>query len=149
MKPKILLRIAAILILVHALLHTSGFSQWKNDPDPAKHEVIKQMTGQKFPFMGTSRNMGNYYDGFGYATSIALFLIAIMLWLVSGELSANPSLAKKVIAVLSVALLLWAIDEMIYFFPFAVGLSLVASICGFGALIGVGKQGRPDKTIIA
>jgi hypothetical protein len=140
MKPKILLRIAAILILIHGLLHTSGFSQWKNDPDTAKHEVIKQMTGQKFPFMGTSRNMGNYYDGFGYATSIALFLIAVLLWLVSGELGANPSLAKKVIVVLSFALLLWAIDEMIYFFPFAVGLTTVASLCGFVALIGLRTQ---------
>ena len=141
MKPKILLRIASVLILIHGLLHTSGFSQWKNDPDPAKHEVIKQMTGQKLPFMGTSRNMGNYYDGFGYATSIALFLIAVLLWIVSGELSANPSLAKKVILVISCALVLWAIDEVIYFFPFAVGLTTVAALCGFGALIGLGKQG--------
>jgi hypothetical protein len=140
MKPKILLRIAAILILIHGVLHTTGFGQWKSDPDPAKHEVIKQMTGQKFPFMGTSRNMGNYYDGFGYCGSIALILIAVLLWIVSGELSSNPSLAKKVILVLSFALLLWAIDETIYFFPFAVGLSLVSSICGFVSLIGLGKQ---------
>src|SRR5471030_3332505 len=120
MKPKLLLRIAAILILIHGILHTTGFGQWKQDPDPAKHEVIKQMTGQKFPFMGTSRNMGEYYDGFGYCGSIALILIALLLWIVSGELSSNPALAKKVILVLSSALLLWAIDEMIYFFPFAV-----------------------------
>src|SRR5476651_1144472 len=105
MKPKLLLRIAAILILIHGVLHTMGFSQWKQDPDPAKHEVIKQMTGQKFPFMGTSRNMGNYYDGFGYAASVALILIAVLLWVVSGGLSANPSLAKKVIVVISCALL--------------------------------------------
>jgi hypothetical protein len=141
MKPKLLLRIAAILILIHGVLHTMGFNQWKQDPDPAKHEVIKQMTGQKFPFMGTSRNMGEYYDGFGYASSIALFLIAMLLWIVSGELSANPSLAKKVIVVISFALLAWGIDESIYFFPFAVGLTLVASICGFASLM-MDKQGN-------
>jgi hypothetical protein len=140
MKPKILLRIAAILILIHGVLHTTGFSQWKNDPDPAKHELIKQMTGQKFPFMGSTRNMGQYYDGFGYASSIALFLIAVLLWLVSGELSASPSLAKKVIVLISFALLLWAIDEMIYFFPFAVCITTAAAICGFASLIGLGKQ---------
>jgi len=141
MKPKILLRLAAVLILIHGILHTTGFSQWKQDPDPAKQEVIKQMTGQKFPFMGTSRNMGNYYDGFGYAGSIALFLIAILLWIVSGEFSANPSLAKKVIVVISFALLAWATDELIYFFPFAVGLTTVAAICGFASLPGLAKQG--------
>jgi hypothetical protein len=140
MKPKLLLRIAAILILIHGLLHTTGFSQWKQDPDPAKHELIKLMTGQKFPFMGTSRNMGQYYDGFGYCGSIALFLIALLLWIVSGDLLANPSLAKKVILVISLALLAWAIDETIYFFPFAVGLTSIAAICGFGAVWGLGRQ---------
>jgi hypothetical protein len=141
MKPKLLLRIAAILILIHALLHTMGFNQWKEDPEPAKHEMIKLMTGQKFPFMGTSRNMGEYYDGFGYAASIALFLIAVLLWLVSTESSTNSSLAKKTIAVISFGLLLWAADELIYFFPFAAGLTLAASICGFSSLPGLARQG--------
>jgi hypothetical protein len=140
MTPKLLLRIAAILILIHGALHTIGFNQWKKDPDPAKNEVIKQMTGQRFPFMGTSRNMGEYYDGFGYACSIALILIAFLLWIVSGELSSNPSLAKKVIMVISFGLLVWATDELIYFFPFAAGLTLFASICGFGSLLGLAKQ---------
>ena len=144
MKPKLLLRIAAILMLIHGVLHTIGFSQWKQDPDPAKHEMIKLMTGQRFPLMGTSRNMGEYYDGFGYASSIAIFLMAILLWIVSGELLANTSLAKKVIAVLSFALLAWAIDEAIYFFPFAVSLSLVSSICGFVSLRGLAKQGSSE-----
>jgi hypothetical protein len=143
MKPKLLLRIAAVLILIHGVLHTTGFSQWKQDPDPAKQEVIKQMTGQKFPFMGTSRNMGNYYDGFGYAGSIALILIAVLLWIVSGELLTNPSLAKKVIVVISCALVIWAADELIYFFPFATGLTFVAAVCGFASLPGLAKQTRP------
>ncbi|HEY4195522.1 MAG TPA: hypothetical protein VGM63_08300 [Mucilaginibacter sp.] len=142
MKPKLLLRIAAILILIHGVLHTMGFSQWKQDTEPAKHEMIKLMTGPKFPFMGTSRNMGEYYDGFGYGVSITLLLVAILLWIVSGELSTNPSMAKKVIIVLSFALLAWGIDEIIYFFPFAVSLSLISSICGFGALAGLAKQGN-------
>ena len=141
MKPKLLLRIAAILIFIHGALHTMGFSQWKQDPDPAKQQVIKQMTGQKFPFMGTSRNMGNYYDGFGYASSIALILIAVLLWIISGELLTNPSLAKKAIVVISLALLLWATDELVYFFPFAAALTSVAALCGFASLPGLAKQG--------
>ncbi len=144
MKPKLLLRIAAILILVHGLLHTSGFSQWKQDPDPAKHELIKQMTGQRYPFMGTSRNMGEYYDGFGYCGSIALFMIAILLWLVSGEVLTNSTLAKKVIVVISVALVAWAIDEWIYFFPFAVSLTLFAAICCF---VSIALMSRQENTL--
>ena len=144
MKPKILLRIAAILILIHAILHTAGFSGWKNDPDPAKHQVIQLMTGQKFPLMGTSRNMGEYYDGFGYASSIALLLIASLLWFTSGELLSSISLAKKVILILSFALLLWGVDELIYFFPFAASITLLACLCCFWSLFGLAKQG-PSK----
>jgi len=140
MKPKLLLRIAAVLIFIHAALHTFGFSQWKQDPDPAKHEVIKLMTGQRFPLMGTSRNMGEYYDGFGYATSITLVLIAVLLWILSGELLTSPSLAKKAILVVSCTLLLWATDEVIYFFPFSASLSSAAGLCGFAALMGLAKQ---------
>lgn len=139
MKSKLLLRIAAILIFVHGVLHTYGFSQWKDDPDPAKHEMIKLITGQKFPFMGTSRNMGQYYDGFGYCCSIGLFLIAILLWMVSGESSSNLSLARKIILGLSFGLLFWSIDEFIYFFPFAGSLCLAASINSFLSLAGIGK----------
>ena len=134
MKPKLLLRIAAVLILIHGLLHTIGFSQWKQDTDPARQEVIKQMTGQKLPFMGTLRNMGEYYDGFGYCGSIALFLIGALLLIVASGLSSNTALAKKVIITLGLALLCWAIDESIYFFPFAVGLASAACVCCFWAV---------------
>jgi len=143
MKPKLLLRIGAILILIHGILHTTGFSQWKQDPDPAKHELIKLMTGQRYPFMGTTRNMGEYYDGFGYCSSVALFMIAILLWLTSGEVATNPSLAKKVTLVISLALVAWAVDEAIYFFPFAVSITLLAAACGFASLAQIAKQQRP------
>src|SRR5471030_455161 len=99
MKPKLLLRIAAILILIHAVLHTIGFSGWKSDPDPAKRQVIQLMTGQKFPFMGVSRNVGEYYEGFGYACSIALLLIAFLLWVTASESTSNRTLSKKVILI--------------------------------------------------
>src|SRR5258708_9501409 len=133
MKPKLLLRIAAILILVHDIGHTMGFGGWKKATDPVEQQVIQQMTGHQFPFMGATHSLGDYYEGFGYGCSIALILIAVLLWLVSAELSSNTRLAKKVIITVSFALLIWAADEMVYFFPFATGLSVVACLCSFWA----------------
>ena len=126
MSSKILLRIAALLMFIHCVLHTIGFSGWKTDP--TRQEVIKAMTGQKLPFMGANRSMGEFYDGFGYASTIALALIAVSLWIVSGELAAR-SLAKKMILTLAVILVLWGIDEIIFFFAFAASISLVSSLC--------------------
>ena len=128
MKPKILLRIAAVLIFIHSALHTYGFNTWKEAPDPVYKTVVDGMTGHTFPFMGAVRSLGNFYEGFGYASSIALFLIAIVLWLVSGEISRTANLAKKIIYTVGIALVAWGIDELIYFFPFAAAITLTAAV---------------------
>lgn len=127
MKPKILLRIAAILIFIHSVLHTFGFSTWKQAPDAVYKTIVDGMTTHTFPFMGAVRSLGNFYEGFGYASSIALFLIAIVLWLVSGETSRSADLAKKIIYAVGIALVAWGIDELIYFFPFAASITLTAA----------------------
>ena len=137
MKPKLLLRIAAVLMFIHCVLHTIGFSGWKTDP--TRQVVIKAMTGQKLPFMGANRSMGEFYDGFGYASTIALLLIAVSLWIVSGEL-ASRALAKKMILTLAVILAFWGLDEIIFFFPFATSISWLSAICCFWAYFSLGKQ---------
>jgi len=138
MKPKILLRIAAVLMFIHCILHTIGFSGWKTDT--ANQTVVQAMTGPKFPFMGVNRNMGEFYDGFGYASTIALLLITVSLWIVSGELGSKSSLAKKMTLTLAIILALWGIDEIIYFFPFAVGISLLSSLCCFWAFFALARR---------
>jgi hypothetical protein len=128
MKPKLLLRIAAILILVHSILHTFGFRTWKEAPDPVYKSVVDGMTGHKFPFMGAIHSLGDYYEGFGYSCSVALFLIAIILWFLSGETSHSANLSKKIIYAVGIALVAWGIDELIYFFPFAAIITLTAAV---------------------
>jgi hypothetical protein len=136
MKPKLLLRIAAIIMFVHGVLHTIGFTSWKTDPD--RQDVVKAMNGPKFPFMGASRNIAEFYDGFGYASSIALLLIAVSLWVVSTE--PGSSLAKKMTMTLAIILMLWGGDEIIFFFPLAAGMSFVSGLCCFWAYFALNKQ---------
>jgi hypothetical protein len=130
MKPKLLLRIAAILILIHAVLHTLAHLQWKDAPEPERQVVIAQMVGHKVPFMGVSRSIGEYYEGFGYAATLAMLLAVYLLWALSTSVS---DVAKKVVLAVSVFLLFWSVIELIYFFPFAAGLSLVAAALSFCA----------------
>lgn len=137
MSSKVFLRIASVLMFIHCVLHTIGFSGWKTDPD--RQAVVKMMTGQKLPFMGADRNMGEFYDGFGYASTIALALIAISLWLVSTELTSG-SLAKKMILALGIGLAFWGADEIIYFFPFAASISWLSALCTFIAYARLNKQ---------
>ncbi|HVS93131.1 MAG TPA: hypothetical protein VHE59_13905 [Mucilaginibacter sp.] len=135
MLSKILLRVAAMLMFIHAVLHTTGFTSWKTDP--SRQEVVKAMMGPKLPFMGANRNMAEFYDGFGYASTIALLLISVTLWMVSAS---DNSLAKKIILTLAVTLLFWGVDEIIFFFPFAACISWLSCLCTFIAFFSLKKQ---------
>ncbi|HVW12391.1 MAG TPA: hypothetical protein VHB54_01130 [Mucilaginibacter sp.] len=135
MLSKILLRVAAVLMFIHAVLHTTGFASWKTDPN--RQEVVKAMVGPKLPFMGANRNMAEFYDGFGYASTIALLLISVTLWMVSAS---DNSLAKKIILTLAVTLLFWGVDEIIFFFPFAACISWLSCLCTFIAFFSLKKQ---------
>ncbi|MDB4902040.1 MAG: hypothetical protein JWQ63_1321 [Mucilaginibacter sp.] len=128
MTPKLLIRIAAVLIFIHGFGHTIGHSGWKKALDPVEQQVIQQMTGHKFPFMGVNRSLAEYFDGYGYACSIALFIIAVIFFIVAADLSASIKLAKKIILTLSIGLLFWAIDEWIFFFPFAAAITFLAFV---------------------
>jgi len=145
MKSKLLLRIAAVIIFIHSFLHMIGHAGWKQATDPVAHQVIAQMTGHKFPFMGVDRSIANYYDGYGYACGIALFLIAAILFILAGNLSLENGLAAKIILSIWITLLFWAADEWLFFFPFAAALTFIAGICCMGAYFLLRKANKSVK----
>jgi len=126
MNPKVLLRIAAILMLLHAIGHTIGASTWKKTPNVEKRAVIESMSAHKFPFMGVERSMAEYYDGYGFACTLALLLITAVLWITSNVAPHSIALVKNILFVMSFILLAWGIDELIFFFPFAAAFSLLS-----------------------
>ena len=128
MKPKILLRIASALMLIHLIGHSFGNAMWKKSNDSLKKQVIQTITENKFLFMGTNRSFADNFDGYGYATSLFLVLIIVLLWFISNSLKTITTLTIKILLLLFICLLGLSMDEFIYFFPFAAGLSLSASI---------------------
>lgn len=132
---KILLRIAAVLMFIHLAGHTIGHSGWKKSTDSVQSEVIKQMTGPKFPFMGRIHSMGEYFDGYGIGCSICMAFFILVLWIISDHLNDTSKLPGKLILTVAVCLLAWGIDELIFFFPFAAGNTLTAFLCIIAAFI--------------
>jgi len=126
MKSKLLLRIAAAIIFLHAVGHTTGVYTWKNANSHVRQDLIKQMTEQKFAFMGANATMAAFYDGFGYAATIAMLLIAALLWIIGGIAEKNAALSAKVLWPVAAFLFLLGIDEIIYFFPMAAVFSFLA-----------------------
>jgi hypothetical protein len=128
MKPRLFLRIAALCILIHLIGHFFGHFSWKETPDPVKQEVIRQMTGPKFEFMGAMRSMGDYFEGYGlilfivYGMSIALILSAMRYS------DSNHDIARKVLTPIGIGFVAMGAIEFVYFFPFAASLSLGAGL---------------------
>jgi len=110
-------------MLLHTIGHTFGTLGWKKTTDPAKQEVIKQMTGNKFPFMGANRSMDDAMDGYGFALISTWFLITAILWMCS-----NYALVINFLILISIILLLSGIIELIYFFPLAAAFTLITML---------------------
>ncbi len=122
MKPKLLLRIASGIMLLHTLGHTMGALGWKDAPNAAVKQVIDRMQTTHFDFMGRSSTLANFYAGYGYIMIGVLLFISILLW----QLSTNS--IRSIVLSLGILLLFMAVLEYIYFFPMAAAFSLLAGL---------------------
>jgi len=133
MKPRVLLRIAAVIMLLHTIGHTFGALSWKQAPDKATGLVITAMQANHFEFMGRRTSLAIFYEGYGILLIFVLLLVSILLWLLASE-AGNP-LTVKLLIPLTAFLLLFAVAEYIYFFPFAAFFSGLAGIAALVSLI--------------
>jgi hypothetical protein len=127
MKPKIFLRIASVLMLLHTVGHTLGALSWRKAPNAAVQKVITAMESNRFQFMGRSASLADFYSGYGIIMIGVLLLITVLLWLGSDETDVRSF--RKVQTLLTAFLVFLAVIEYIYFFPFAAAFSLLAGIC--------------------
>lgn len=139
-RSKLLLRIAAVFMLLHTAGHTMGALTWKEAPNEAVGKVISGMQAEPFDFMGRSVTLASFFDGYGMIMIPVLLLTSALLWLISGE--SGNRLAVGIATLLTVFLLLMAVLEYIYFFPFAATITLLAGICALFARVGMGTTDR-------
>jgi len=140
-KPKHLVRLAAVLMAFHTLGHTMGALGWKKNPDENVSAVIDGMLTTHFDFMGRSATLGQFYEGYGIIMILVLALISSQLWMLSDEAD-NPK-ATRLLTFMTVFLILMAVLEYIYFFPFAAGITFLAAVCVIISLIGK-NQGQAN-----
>ncbi|HVW95724.1 MAG TPA: hypothetical protein VHA56_07130 [Mucilaginibacter sp.] len=140
MRPKVLIRIAAILMLLHTVGHSLGALSWKQAPNAAVAQVISGMENNHFGFMGRNASIALFYNGYGISMIFVLLLISAQLWLLSAD-DGHKDSAKMLIS-LTVFLLALSVTEYIYFFTFAAAVSFISGICTLLALSAGVKQNR-------
>jgi hypothetical protein len=128
MKSKILLRLAAILILIHLLGHSVGHSGWDKPEDPKMKEVVAAMKGYSAEFMGATKSMADYYNGYSLIIFGLYIMTILILWFASGFIDAQRSIATKILWPIGVTYVAFGIIEYIAFFPFAAAMSFFAGV---------------------
>src|ERR1700754_557316 len=111
MKPKMILRIASISMLLHTIGHTIGAMTWKKDPDPAMQQVVDNMISHKFIFLGALRSIGDFYEGYGVTMIVVLLLMAVLLWQLSKMYVTYPEASTSILVPVSLGLLIIALIE--------------------------------------
>lgn len=131
---KPLLRIASVLITLHGILHTLGHGSWRKSDNPVQKSIIADMTSHSFPFMGATHCIGDYYEGYGFIISIFLLLTGRIYWVLSNHTPSDFKSARQLTLIVSISLILVAVLELIYFFPFASGITLASAASGLLAI---------------
>lgn len=128
MKPKLLLRIASALILVHLLGHGVGHSTWTRPEDPKMREVVAAMLGYEAEFMGAMKSMGDYFNGYSLMMFFVFGMSIRLLWLASGTAHDQKRITRKMLLPIGIAYAAFGVIEFLHFFPFAAGMSLAAGL---------------------
>ena len=139
MKPAILLRIAAVLTLIHSILHTVGGVFGKPLPGPAE-QAVTAMKANHFVLLGSARTYWDFYIGFGLGITIFLTVEAIVFWLL-GSLARNESARlRPILAVFALGYLAFALNSLRFFFLFPVIFELLIVLCLLLAFLTAKKQ---------
>lgn len=128
MKPVIYLRVASLLTLLHAVLHTIGGVFGKPDPGP-QQAAVAAMKANQFPLMGVTRSYWDFYMGMGLAATIFLTIVAIVFWQLSLLARTDACRLRPIFMTFLLAFLLLAVNSSIYFFAAPAINELLIALC--------------------
>lgn len=128
MKPVIYLRIASVLTLIHAVLHTIGgvFGQPARGVQAATVLVMKT---NQFPLMGFTRSFWDFYIGMGLAVSIFLTVEALVFWQLAALAKTKARELRPILTTFAAGYLVFAVDSYRFFFLGPVVTEILISLC--------------------
>jgi hypothetical protein len=82
MKPSVIYRVAAVLLLLFAVAHTLGFSQ--SDPRWGVDALLASMRALHFDVAGSSRTYWDLFLAAGYSVGVFYLFAAVLAWQLGG-----------------------------------------------------------------
>jgi hypothetical protein len=121
-------RIAAVMLVLFAVLHTIGFLGFK-PPTPEGRAVLESMNSVHFQIDGKSFTYGEFYRAFGLFVTVYMLFSAYVAWLLSRI--PMKSLGWGLFAVQAAGLVL----AVVYFSIPQISFTGILSVCtGWAAL---------------
>jgi hypothetical protein len=126
-KPSVLYRIAAVLLLLFAIGHTLGFRQI--DPKWGVDSLIGSMQSIHFDAQGFRRTYWDFFVGFGLQVSVFQLFAAVLAWQLGGL--SKETLRLMPVVTWSLAICFGGVTVLcwLYFFLVPIILSAVITFC--------------------
>ena len=125
MKASMFYRIAAVLLLLFAAGHTSGFP-WS---DPQWGVDLGSMRSTHFDILGSSRTYWDFYVGFGLTVTVLLLLAVILAWQLGGLPAATLALMRGTAWVFALCFAAITVVSWRYLFIIPIVFSIVITLC--------------------
>jgi hypothetical protein len=139
MKPVIFLRIASVLTVIHAVLHTIGGVFSSADPGPARI-AVEAMKANQFLLMGHVRSYWEFYRGLGLTVTILLTAEGIVMWQLASLAKRDAARLRPVMATFLLAYLVMAVNSNTYFFIGPVIAEVLIAACLGAAIVTAGSS---------
>jgi hypothetical protein len=138
MRTVLFLRIASVLTLIHAVLHTIGGVF--GGPDPGVQQAtVAVMKANTFPVMGVTRSYEDFYMGLGLVVSVFLTVEAVVFWQLGSLAKTDALRLRPVLATFLVGYLGAAVVSWRYFFAGPVITEILIALC-LGLAIASARQ---------
>jgi len=133
------LRIASVLTVVHAVLHTVG-GVFGHPPAGAQQAAALAMQSSHFQTMGLTRSYWDFHIGFGLAIGLMLLIEGIAFWQLGGLARAVPRLLRPILTTFLVGYVALAAISWKFFFAAPVVTELLIALCLGLAMVGAGSR---------
>ena len=137
MKASLFYRIAAVLLLLFDVGHTSGFP-WS---DPKWGVDLRSMRSTHFYIVGFSRTYWDFYVGFGLFVSVFLLLAVVLAWQLSSLPPESLVLMRGTAWAFALCFAAITVVSWRYLFTLPIAFSIVITVCLIAAAWLSAKQG--------
>ncbi len=128
MKPRMFLRIASVVAIVQAILHTIGGVYGTPEPGPAT-VAVAAMKENQFLVTGLTRSYWGFFMGFGLGITVFLAIEGVVFWLLGSLAEKDGVNVRPILMAFVVGYAALTVLAYLYFFWAPMVCDAVVALC--------------------